>query len=76
MLRKNAMHTFRCLTLSYPRRLQVFKNRQVSWLMVIASYVFPSILTVTYYRLLPFTVAGPRWYYTNFPFKLQSFSRF
>jgi hypothetical protein len=30
------------VTLPYPRRFLVFENRQVSWLMVIAPYAFPS----------------------------------
>ena len=45
--------------------------RQVSWLMVIAPYTFPSNKTVAFRRLLPYTVAGPRWFLTNFPFKLN-----
>jgi hypothetical protein len=33
---------FLSVTLPYPRRFLVFENRQVSWLMVIAPYAFPS----------------------------------
>lgn len=44
-------------------------DRQVSWLMGNAHCAFPYICTVAYCSLLPFTVAGPRWIFTNFPIK-------
>jgi hypothetical protein len=57
------------VTPSYPRSTGVNDVRQVSWLMVIAFCTFPYINTVVHCSLLPFTVAGPRWSFTNFPFK-------
>ena len=71
---KQKPEKFLFLTLSYPRRLFVSKNRQVSWLMIIAPYVFPSFDS-DHCRLLPITVAGPRWLSTNFPIKLLVYYR-
>ncbi len=53
----------------YPRRLLCTKNWQVSWLKVIASGAFPYIMYSGVLPKLPFTVAGPHWNCTNFPFQ-------
>jgi hypothetical protein len=60
------------ITPFYPRRFGAKEIRQVSWLMVIVCCTFPYPLVQWHsYSSLPFTVAGPRWNYTNFPIMKQ-----